>query len=52
MPEDEEKRLRRLISEAEAGVGQDADPAPASPAEAWLRLWWQTLRSVLPAPRT
>ena len=50
MEEDEEKRLRRLISEAEAGVGQDSD-LPPTPAETWLRLWWQTLRAVLPAPR-
>jgi len=51
MAEDEEKRLRRLISEAEAGVGLDQPDLPSSPVETWMRLWWQTLRAVLPAPR-
>ena len=48
MVDDFEKRMRRLISDAEADVGFDRDAFMKNPMEEWLRVWWRTLRQTLP----
>ena len=48
MGDDLEKRMRRLISDAEADIGFDRDAFLKNPMEEWLRVWWRTLRRTLP----